>query len=178
MMGNHRTRTFLTGFLENLQRAPIQLDATPMRACWLDARRRLNTCTLNEHAFQSSLIRISIDRAEAPSQGGPEAQWTGGGPLRPQWRFELTCHEEELAPASGWLAAVVNRREGLLDQLPPPPFTLLNWNDAHGLDDYLCYLGSVSIWSERAFREDLRWMRQQATQIVRHGRLLTMAPAH
>ena len=164
--------------MENLKLAPSQMDAAPPRACWLDARRRLNTCTLSKDALQGALIKISINRTEASSKDDPEPKWPGVSPCKPQWRFELTCFEEEMPSASGWLAAVVNRREGLLERLPPAPFTLLNWNDTHGLDDYLCYLGSVSIWSERAFREDLKWCRQQATQLVEHGRLLTMVPAH
>lgn len=157
-------RVYLNRLIQQLEVGPAWLHHDPPCALWLDSHRRVNVCAIDDYALGSPLVRLSVNRrpliALKDRAGWPDrSEYT---PAPPNWRLEVICLADEAGPFSQWLAGVVNRREGFLDRIPAPPHPLLNWEDLNRLDDYVYYLASVSLWTERAFHEDLKWVRPPA----------------
>jgi hypothetical protein len=177
-MSVHQDRLFLHRFTLQLEVSAAWLHHEPPCAMWLDAHRRINSATIADYAVGMPLRRLSINNRPVTAfkdrTGWPEL--IGISPARPEWRLEIICLEAEVGPFANWLAQVVNRRVGVLERLPAPPCALLNWgDDLERLDDYLHYLSSVSLWSERAFQEDLKWLRQPASVFIAPGSLAAAA---
>lgn len=177
-----REHSFFNRFVEQLEISTVWLQHDPPCALWLDQHRRLNSSCIHPFLPDSSLWRVTINKGKEPHALPQEsgAQWPDRqSPARSDWRFELTCLEAETPAFAAWLAALINRREGLLARLPAPPSPLLNWSDVRKLDDYLYYLSSVSLWSEEAFIEDIKWSRRPALHgLVARGPVLSLTAAH
>lgn len=159
---------FLYKFMERLEIGPAWLHQHPSCVVWLDAEQRPNTCCVRPYQAASPLVRVLLNRAVhlPPHVEREQRAWSRPPATRPDWSLELTCLESELARFAPWLAALVNRREGLLRAIPAPPCPLLNWSDLRRLDDYVYYLSAVSFWSEASFTTDLKAHNRRAPLAV------------
>lgn len=179
-MTGHLYRVHLNRLIQQLEVGPAWLHHDPPCALWLDGHRRMNLCSIDPHAIGTPLVRISVNKRPLHTlkqrDGWPERVEIN--PAAPQWRLEIICHSQEAGDFAEWLASVVSRREGYLRRLPAPPFPILHWEDLDRLDDYLYYLSAVSLWSERAFHEDIKWGRLPAAAMAGQGSFVSIPVTH